>query len=75
MYKITFNDVGRRKCSWTIERPTITADDLIKNIHSENVLMSKGIDVEIDMEELSGQIFAGMRCVGTISIELSRSVN
>jgi hypothetical protein len=61
-YKVTFEDVGRYKLSWTVELANIGPAALVRAVKSrKGALASKAV------EAVDGHLFAGGRIVGFYS--------
>lgn len=64
MIKVSFENVGRDKQSWTEDFRELSESALYRAIKKRRALASKDIFCDLD----SGQIFAGFRCVGTFKV-------
>lgn len=64
MIKVSFENVGRDKQSWTEEFRELSESALYRAIKKRRALASK--DIYCDMD--SGQIYAGFREVGAFKI-------
>lgn len=62
--KVTFENVGRDRQSWTEEMREVSESALYRAVKKRRALASK--DIYCDIEE--GIIYAGPRMVGTFSV-------
>jgi len=77
LYRVTYERVGRRGGrNGSTPPPPLTvwamsADDLAEQVHRDirQYLLSQDSDVAVDLEQMRGQIFAGMNNGGTFTIE------
>jgi len=69
MIEVRFKDVGRDKRCWTVllKRPT-DEDAIIRHVRLSGALRSRCVGVEFNPLSLSGNIYAGGRCVGAFEI-------
>lgn len=65
--KVTFENVGRNKKTWTAETEKLSESWVLSQIRKSKALMSN--DISFDIEGNVGRIYAGFRPVGSISIE------
>ena len=70
-YTVKFHEVGRARISWEAtftRRPDEV--DIIKAVQKKRCLASRNIEADfIDDNEMSGDIIAGFRTVGTFTVQ------
>lgn len=67
--KVTFENVGRSKQTWTEEMREVSESALYRAVKKRRALASKEIYCDINDERTGGFIYAGDRLVGAFSIE------
>jgi hypothetical protein len=69
-FRVTFQDVGPRKQTWTDTLRRLDHSSLLRSIRGRHALASRGIDFAVDDETGHGDIYAGgFRNVGTFRFE------
>lgn len=69
-YRMTFERVGRQHDVEPYECEAVTPDDLAEAVwlHVRHLLLSRDSSVAVDMDAMTGRIFAGMHNAGAFTI-------
>lgn len=66
---VHFENVGRRKMTWSAEVSSLSDDSLIRAIEDKRALMSEGIEFDWKDGTQGRIVVGGFRTVGTFRVE------
>lgn len=72
---IRFIEVGRSKRTWEEPLKRLTPDTIAMLVAKSGALKSRGIEIDLNIDTMSGSIYAGMRTVGRFEIALKEIVD